>query len=238
MQSEKIVQKFINDHKHEYPEGFADNDDSLLTAIESYLDVWTDNKSMLYYKNRTSLIPKDLTDLQVYISDKACEDFQKLLKIKVPEVPTNSTPINNGTYMYWITLTPPKNIDKSLLRDFIKYLSPLVPNIFGCFETGDNDNDNFHSHLLVELSTKFDKSKAPWQKYFKTCKGEILHKKNFEQCKNYQYALLKARYCVMDTKNNHGYFGNYKYWDDLFKEKTGQIIKAGYTDFPKTNYEQ
>lgn len=235
----EIINNFIEHHGQEFPD--LSSISRIMIAIETYLEFWDELKESLYYKNHPEEISDDVEGLDAYLQDYIIAQFQFLReskKTEIPKIPTNNTPIDTGVYMYWITLTPPMNTDKtqeSLLRDFIQYLIPKVPHVFGCFEKGEG-NDNFHSHLLVSLSTSLDKSKAPWQNYLKTCKGVLLFKKNFELCKNYEFALLKARYCVMESKDNYGYFGDYKYWDDLFKEKTGQVIKAGFSDFP--NYKE
>lgn len=146
---------------------------------------------------------------------------------RVPKVP-DSNNIVKGTktenYIYWITLTPKMGTDEGFLRDYIKYLSTRVPKILGCFERGTNEK--FHAHLIVELSKKLDKSKAPWHKYTSDSNGGILeHKKNLFLMANYETALLKTRYMLKEDKNNFGYFGDYHYWDNLYKEKINQRIQ-------------
>jgi len=203
-----------------------DNYQFILDAMYDY----TEEQEYIYCQNGQKISNHNKTDdyykVLEFWTNEVLQNFQKLVKSKkspVPESPTNNTPIVD-VYVYWMTFTIPRDTDHKILVDYINYLVPRVPKILGCYETADEETDNFHAHFIVELTKKYDRSKTPWDKYFK-----LKYVNKVVQLKNYDISLKKVRYCFMDCKNNLGYFGNYEYWDDLYKEKLGQVIRKNYT---------
>lgn len=176
-----------------------------------------------YYHKDSSIEDRD--EILDFWEDKVLAFSKTVLFSSPQKSPCNNTPII-GNHIYWITLTPPLHLKESLLRDYIKYLVPKVPNIFGAFEVGESNN--FHCHFIVQLDKKIDISKAPFIKYQKDCQGKILTNKNMFLCKNYEYVLHKLRYICQDIKDNKGYFGNYEFFNNVIKTKLDVIIKKDF----------
>ena len=149
------------------------------------------------------------------------DDFYELLN--TPRIPlkgvSNITPVNN--YVYWITLTPKDGENEGELREYITYLRNYNPQIIGAFERGSNGK--FHAHFVIEQNAPIDATKTPYIKYTRSM-GIVKNNANCFRLKNLEVVLLKIRYILKESKENYGYFGDYKFWNNIIKEKLNQEI--------------